>query len=113
MDQLEEWHRAESSGDRNQQLEQEQDEQEQDTDNDNDKDSSDDFFDNSDLPKNVTEPAIEITTDFQEIEGNDEISLSLLNPTFSALNEIAGNDESFPVSAEYADFADPLDLINL
>ena len=108
LDHLEQWHRAESSGARKEQLEQEQNEQEQETDTA----SSDDFFDDSDIPNEVREPAIEISTDFQDIEGSDEVSLSIMNPTFGALNEIQGNDESFPVSGEFLNDTSAIDFLN-
>ena len=89
LDQLEEWHRAESSGARGQQIEQEQNQQEQD---------SDDFFENSGgLLRHITEPSIELTVNgLPDIEGDDEVSLSILTPTIQELSEIEGMDESYP-----------------
>ena len=87
MDQMEELHRAESSGAREEQIEQEQNQQEPAIGSD-----SDDFFENSDFLPNIMEPSIEL----QEIDGDDEISLSLLDPSIQELAEIQGTDECYP-----------------
>ena len=106
---LEAQHRAESAGARRKQIEQEQSQQEPQTDTETETDSED-FFENSDLPRDITEPAIEITeNELQDLEGEDEISLSILNQTLNVLNDLEGNDESYPI---LPDLSTDLDLIS-
>ena len=84
---MEELHRQERSGARDEQIEREQDQQEQHSDSD--------FIESSE--RDIIEPAIDLIVDeLQEIGGEEEVSLSVLNPTFNELADIEGENESYP-----------------
>ena len=88
---MEEWHQEESSGAREELVEQEQIQQEHETTSN----VSDNFFSNSDqddVPRNIAEPSVEIT--LADIGGEDDLSLSLLI-------DIDGTNESYPIDGVF------------
>ena len=101
---LEEWHREESTGSREEQLEREQNQQEPSI-TDSDKDPIEELEDylNSDpvLPRAITEPEIIINLDseisqvLQDIDGEDEISLSILDNSVP-FQDLEGDTEGYP-----------------
>ena len=95
---MEKLHHLESSGDRNERIGQEHRQQEQTSDSDSD------FLENSDLPREIAEPSIEITEteNLQESPGENESSLSLLH-----LQELEGTAEVYPISAEFGPLTEP------
>ena len=94
---MEQLHRAESCGSRNEQLEREQNEQESESDRDPMEELEDYLASSEDIPQSVIEPAIELTIDsvLEDIGGDDEVSLSLLekSPLFKDLD---GDNEAYP-----------------
>ena len=99
---LEQWHREESSGARNEQLEQEQHQQEQ-TESEHE------------IPREIAEPSIELTIaePLQEIEGDDEVSESVLPTSYAQLQELEGTNDRYPISGEFGqqEATNPLDLL--
>ena len=100
LDELEKLHQQESSGERNERIGQEHQQQEQEQTSDSDSD----FLENSDLPREIAEPSVEITEteNLQEIPGENEPSLSLL-----PLQELEGTAEVYPISAEFGPLTEP------
>ena len=99
MDYLEQLHRQELVGPRGGQIEQEQTQQELEN-----SDDPDDFLSDSVLPQSIAEPAIELEVTenelsqaLRDIQGEDEISLSLLSNQFE---EISGTNDGYPSNDE-------------
>ena len=64
-------------------------------------DSESDFFENSDVPDHIMEPNVEITeSELQELDGDDEMSLSILTETIQELPDLEGTNESYPDNSE-------------
>ena len=112
---MEEWHRNESSGPREELIEQEQDQQEHEDTNSNLSDE-DLFSDDQNIPRSIAEPHIELTVDkdptvLKEIVGEDEILLSIIKDNDLLLSEIQGTDENYPISSLLDDTGGELDSI--
>ena len=107
MDMLEKWHRAESSGTRNEQLEREQHQQELESDTDT-------AHSEVQISPSIAEPTIELTVNEQleEIEGDDEMSESIITPSLPLLQDIVGGtNEKYPISADYIEQEEPMDCL--
>ena len=93
MEVLEQWHREESSGSRKERIEQEQTEQEPISSESEPETDLDDFIGDSELPRNIIEPAIQLTVEaLNDIEGDPDQSPSIFDP----LQDLDGNDDAYP-----------------